>query len=115
MVDDEDIAQRGLIVRHLVLPNRLAGSQESLTWLVREVSPTVAVSIMSQYFPAHRASRMPLLSRTISSAEYSDVARLVDELGLENGWIQEMGASENYLPDFASEGDLFSPTVSKLK
>jgi len=115
MVDDEGIAQRGLIVRHLVLPNRLAGSQDSLTWLVHEVSPAVTVSIMSQYFPAHRASRIPLLSRAISSAEYSEVARLVDELGLENGWVQEMGASGNYLPDFASEGDPFSPTVSKLK
>ncbi|MFC1974629.1 radical SAM protein, partial [Chloroflexota bacterium] len=65
MVDGEGVAQRGLIVRHLILPNRLAGSQESLTWLVREVSPTVTVSIMSQYFPAHRASKIPFLSRTV--------------------------------------------------
>jgi putative pyruvate formate lyase activating enzyme len=115
VVDDEGIAQRGLIVRHLVLPKRLAGSQDSLTWLTHEVSPTVTISIMSQYFPAHRASRIPLLSRTISSAEYLEVVRLVDELNLENGWIQKMGAAENYLPDFASESDPFSLTVSKLK
>jgi len=111
----QGIAQRGLIIRHLVLPNRLAGSQDSLTWLVREVSPKVTVSIMSQYFPAHRASRIPLLSRTISSAEYSEVARLVDELGLENGWLQEMGASKDYLPDFACETNPFSFKVGKLK
>jgi len=115
VVDDDGIAQRGLIVRHLVLPNRLAGSQDSLTWLVREVSPKVTVSIMSQYFPAHRASRIPLLSRTISSAEYSEVARLVDELGLENGWVQEIGASKDYLPDFACETNPFSFKVGKLK
>jgi len=115
VVDDDGIAQRGLIIRHLVLPNRLAGSQDSLTWLVREVSPKVTVSIMSQYFPAHRASRIPLLSRTISSAEYSEVARLVDELGLENGWLQEMGASKDYLPDFACETNPFSFKVGKLK
>ncbi len=114
VVDDDGIAQRGLIVRHLILPNRLAGSQDSLTWLVQEISPKVAVSIMSQYFPAHRASRIPLLSRTILSAEYSEVTRLIDELSLVNGWIQEMGASKNYLPDFASEGAPFSLKVSKL-
>jgi putative pyruvate formate lyase activating enzyme len=115
VVNDEGIAQKGLIVRHLILPNRLAGSRDSLTWLVNEVSPRVTVSIMSQYFPAHRASRIPILSRVISSAEYSEVIWLMDELGFENGWLQEMGASENYLPDFASEGDPFSPTMSKLK
>ena len=115
VVAGEGVAQRGLIVRHLVLPNRLAGSQDSLAWLVHEVSPTVTVSIMSQYFPTRRASRIPLLSRAISSAEYSEVTRLVGELSLENGWLQEMGASEEYLPDFASEGDPFSSTVSRLK
>ena len=114
VVDNTGIAQRGLMVRHLILPNRLAGSQDSLTWLVQEISPEVTVSIMSQYFPTHRASRIPVLSRTISSAEYSDVTRLVEELGLENGWIQGMDASKNYLPDFASEDAPFSLKVSKL-
>ena len=107
VVDDEGIAQRGLIVRHLVLPNRLAGSRDSLTWLAHEVSPAVAVSIMAQYSPVHRASQIPLLSRTISPAEYSEVARLVGELNLENGWLQEMDASKNYLPDFSSQDDPF--------
>ena len=57
VVDDEGIAQKGLIVRHLILPNGIAGSEESLSWLVKEVSPRVAVSIMSQYYPAHRACK----------------------------------------------------------
>ncbi len=103
VVDDEGIAQKGLIVRHLILPNRLAGSQDSLIWLVREVSPTVTVSIMSQYFPAHRAGQAPLLDRTISFSERTEVIGLLDKLGIENGWVQEMGASENYLPDFAGK------------
>ena len=115
VVDESGLAQKGLIVRHLILPNRLAGSQESLTWLVGEVSPTVTVSLMSQYFPAHRAARIPLLSRIISAAEYSEVIRLVDELGLDNGWVQEMGASENYLPDFERQGQPFLSTVENLK
>ncbi len=114
-VDGEGIARRGLIVRHLILPNGFAGSRESLAWLAGEVSPTVTVSIMSQYFPAHRAQRIPLLSRKISASEYSEVVKLIDELGLENGWIQEMGAAEDYLPDFQREGNPFSPTVSQLE
>ena len=114
VLDEAGLAQRGLIVRHLVLPNGLAGSQESLTWLAEEVSPAVAVSIMSQYFPAHRAPLIPSLSRTLSASEYSEVIALIDRLGLENGWLQEMGASDNYLPDFEREGHPFSPTVTSL-
>ncbi len=107
IVDESGLAQKGLIVRHLVLPNRLAGSGESLTWLVNEVSPAVTVSIMSQYFPAHRASQISLLARTISASEYSEVIKLVDELGLENGWVQEMGTQEDYLPDFERKAHPF--------
>ncbi|MDP3879268.1 MAG: radical SAM protein [Dehalococcoidales bacterium] len=103
VLDGAGLAQRGLIVRHLILPNGLAGSEESLTWLAEEVSPAVTVSIMAQYFPAHRAGRIPLLSRTISAAEYAEVVKLVNRLGLENGWLQELGASGNYVPDFARQ------------
>ena len=115
VLDEFGLAQRGLIVRHLVLPNRLAGSGESLTWLVNEVSPAVTVSIMSQYFPAHRAPQIPLLARTISAAEYAEVIKLVAELGLENGWVQEMGAQENYLPDFEHKADPFLSTADTVE
>jgi len=108
VVNESGVARSGLIVRHLILPNRIADSEESLTWLVREVSPAVTVSIMSQYYPSHKAQRISLLSRTISEAEYEEVLRLLDEVGLENGWVQEMGAAENYLPDFDREGHPFS-------
>lgn len=110
MVDEFGLAQRGLIVRHLILPHGLAGSEESLTWIASELSPTVTVSIMAQYSPLHRAQRIPPLSRTISMAEYEMVLQLLSDLELENGWVQEMGASENYLPDFEQEGHPFSPT-----
>jgi putative pyruvate formate lyase activating enzyme len=108
VVDESGVAQRGLIVRHLILPNMIAGSEESLPWLAREVSPKVTVSIMAQYYPAHDAHLKRLLSRTISQAEYDEVLKLLDEVGLENGWVQEMGAAENYLPDFEREGHPFS-------
>ena len=106
VVDDEGIARRGLIVRHLILPNGIAGSEESLGWLVREVSPEVTVSIMSQYYPAHRAQkvrRYPELSRKITPEEYEEVTALVERLGIVNGWVQEMTSAENYRPDFSKE------------
>ena len=95
-------------MRHLILPNGLAGSEDSLAWLAGEISPTVTVSIMSQYSPLHRAPRIPLLARTILVSEHEAVLELLDEVGLENGWVQEMGAAENYLPDFEREGHPFS-------
>ena len=115
VLNEAGLAQRGLIVRHLILPNGLAGSQDSLTWLVSEVSPTVTVSIMSQYFPAHRASRVPSLSRIISSEECDEVIALVERLGIGNGWMQEMGTSQNYLPDFSRQGYPFPATEDVKK
>jgi putative pyruvate formate lyase activating enzyme len=108
VLDEGGLARKGLIVRHLVLPNQLAGSEESLTWLAEEVSPAVTVSIMSQYYPSHRALRIPALSRTLTTAEYAGVLRLVERLGMENGWVQEMGSSTNYLPDFSRDEHPFS-------
>src|SRR4030042_1236761 len=108
VVDESGVAQRGLIVRHLILPNRIAGSAESLRWLAREVSPTVAVAVMAQYHPSHRAGKHPLLSRTITEAEYEEVARLLEEVGLENGLGQQMGAAGNNPPDLDKEGHPFT-------
>jgi putative pyruvate formate lyase activating enzyme len=107
IADENGIAQRGLIVRHLILPGGLAGSEESLTWLTKEVSSDVNLSLMAQYYPAHNAARFPVLSRGITEAEYNEVVDLLDKLGIENGWIQEMSAPDNYQPDFERESHPF--------
>ncbi|MBI2850805.1 MAG: radical SAM protein [Chloroflexi bacterium] len=112
VTDKNGIAQKGLIVRHLILPNGLAGSRESLTWLAQEISPEVTVSIMSQYYPTYRATGISPLSRKITRLEYSEVVDVVNRLGLENGWLQEMDSSENYLPDFERDGHPFEPVVN---
>jgi putative pyruvate formate lyase activating enzyme len=103
MIDSDGIAQKGLIVRHLILPNDIAGSAESLEWLVKMVSPKVAVSIMSQYYPAHRAYKYEEINRKITPQEYQQVVDLVENLGIENGWLQDMDSSETYRPDFTDE------------
>jgi len=106
-VGEDGLALRGLIVRHLILPNDIAGSRDSLSWLAQEVSPDVTVSIMSQYYPTHRASRVPLLSRKISASEYATVMELLEGFRLENGWVQELESADNYQPDFEKEGHPF--------
>ena len=113
VVNESGIAQRGLIVRHLILPNSLAGSRESLTWLAHEISPDVTVSIMAQYYPTHHAPKILSLARKITQAEYNEVVDLVNSLGLENGWLQEIGSSENYRPDFEREGHPFEPATDR--
>ncbi|MDD5126898.1 MAG: radical SAM protein [Dehalococcoidales bacterium] len=107
VLDDEGIAQQGVIVRHLILPNRRAGSRESLTWLAEEVSPTITLSVMSQYYPANRAAQYPELARTITYDEYTEVVELLEKLGMDNGWLQEMDAPINYRPDFKTPGHPF--------
>jgi putative pyruvate formate lyase activating enzyme len=108
LVTGEDgLAQKGLIVRHLILPNEIAGSADSLKWLAERISRNTTVSIMAQYYPSHLAVNDPRLSRKISANEYNQVISLIEELGLENGWLQEMDAAEFYLPDFDNKGHPF--------
>lgn len=108
VMDENGIARRGLIVRHLILPDKTAGSKESITWLAEELTPQVCVSIMAQYYPAHHAARFPSLSRGITKIEYDDVVNLLDKLGMENGWIQDMSAPDSYRPDFERKNHPFN-------
>ncbi|MBN1693067.1 MAG: radical SAM protein [Dehalococcoidales bacterium] len=103
IMDRDGIAQKGLIIRHLILPNGIAGSEDSLRWLVEEVSPRVAVSIMSQYYPTHRAYKYKELNRKILPQEYQEVVDIAERLGIENGWLQGMASTQSYRPDFTDE------------
>jgi putative pyruvate formate lyase activating enzyme len=106
-LDGDDISRRGVIVRHLILPENIAGSAGSLKWLAEDVSTEITISLMSQYHPTHHATLFPEINRHISQAEYDDVMQALDESGLENGWVQDMDAPQNYLPDFDKEGHPF--------
>jgi len=111
IVDSSGMAERGLIVRHLILPNNLAGSRESLTWLAQEVSPNVTISLMSQYHPTHKAYNYPQLSRSINISEHEEALRVMAEAGLAEGWAQDMASHKHYLPDFEREGHPFNLEV----
>ena len=100
IVDEEGLLRRGLIIRHLVLPNDIAGSKETLRWIRGRFGPRVTLSLMAQYAPAHRARLLPLLNRTVRRGEYERVIDFLGRLEMEEGWAQEFESASYYLPEF---------------
>jgi len=88
-IDKEGIAVSGLLVRHLVLPHNLAGTDKVLKWIAGKLSKETYISLMAQYFPAFQASDYPELSRRINHGEYRKARDAFERCGLKNGWIQE--------------------------
>jgi putative pyruvate formate lyase activating enzyme len=83
VLDSEGIAQRGLLVRHLVLPNDLAGTSEVVRFLAEEISVNTYINLMDQYRPAYKAASDPLLNRPITSGEYKTALELAQKAGLQ--------------------------------
>jgi putative pyruvate formate lyase activating enzyme len=106
-VDKRGTAQKGVIVRHLVLPNDLAETREVIRLLANEVSPDITISLMAQYHPSYRAGEYPLLSRPVTFNEYSKALGYLDQFKLSSGFSQQMNAPEYYLPDFYKEDHPF--------
>ncbi len=88
-MNQEGVAQRGLLVRHLVLPGALENTERVLSTLAQELGPHTHVSLMSQYLPIWDAGRCPELRRRITRAEYLAALDMLDRYGLHNGWVQE--------------------------
>jgi putative pyruvate formate lyase activating enzyme len=87
-ITDDGIAVRGLLVRHLVLPNNLSGTEQVLKFLAERVSADTYVSLMRQYFPAFHAVKINELQRPLTSAEYESAVKMLNKLGMEEGWVQ---------------------------
>jgi len=87
-LDENGIAKQGLIIRHLILPGKLSGTEEVLKFISEEISPKTHISFMSQYFPAHKAAEDPVINRRLTTEEYETACSLLERYGLENGWIQ---------------------------
>lgn len=101
--DARGVARRGMLVRHLVLPNGLADSEQVMETLAEicGTDPGPAISLMAQYWPAHRADRYPLLARRIHAGEYRRAVERAVGLGFEDLLIQDrLLAPESYQPDF---------------
>ncbi|CAN5875266.1 radical SAM protein [soil metagenome] len=106
VLGEDGLLKRGLIIRLLVLPNDIGGVRESLEWIRDALSPSVAVSLMAQYYPTNQAATNPrhiLLSRRITESEWLRAVSALAEMGIEAGWMQEFdGAAYYYRPDFTN-------------
>ncbi len=109
---DDGTLIRGLVIRLLVLPNGLADIEQSLQFIHDELSPDVAVSLMSQYYPTHRVLKShgyALLARKINAAEWHRALVAMERLGMESGWLQDWEeAPDCYRPDFNDRCQAFS-------
>lgn len=100
LVYDGDVVVRGLIIRHLILPNDLSDTEKVFKFIAEELSPKVHISLMSQYYPTNKAYKDILIDRALRSSEYDKALQLLDKYCLHNGWIQEMESAHNYKPHF---------------
>src|ERR1700752_176975 len=109
--NEEGLLRRGLVIRLLVLPNDVGSVRESIEWIRDELSPRVAISLMTQYYPTHHAEtnqRYILLSCRIRESEWMKATAALEELGMSEGWVQEYdGASYYYRPDFTDSDQPF--------
>ncbi|MFW8600434.1 radical SAM protein [Desulfobacterota bacterium M19] len=97
--DENGIARRGLLVRHLVLPGHLTNSRECLR-LLKNLSSDITLSIMSQYAPCHLAHEFPEINRPLTPAEYDEITDYALDLGLEHAFVQDMSSQGCLMPDF---------------
>lgn len=97
---DNNYTESGLIIRHLVIPGYVENSIEILKFIAEEISEKVSISLMSQYTPIYNAASNPEINCKLNKSEYEIVLKTLDELNLENGWVQALESSDYYLPDF---------------
>ena len=100
VLDLEGRAERGLIIRHLVLPENIAGTHDTLLWLRDNLPRDITLSLMAQYIPLHKSNEFPLLNKVITTDEYEEVIDCAWSLGFENVFIQQMSSREVGAPDF---------------
>ena len=106
-MDAQGVAYKGLLVRHLVLPDNLARTDQMLVWLREKFGAGLYLSLMAQYHPSHQVKQFnpefqafPGLFRPLSIREYEKATNLALDLGLEKSFVQDLEAAANYLPDF---------------
>jgi putative pyruvate formate lyase activating enzyme len=107
VLNEDELAKQGVLVRHLLLPEDLAGTWETLCFIALELSPSVPLSLMSQYRPVHKAMNRPQLDREITPEEYDQAITMARELGFENLYLQSMETTLHNLPDFDNTDDPF--------
>lgn len=99
--NDEGIIQKGVIIRHLVLPNHIQNTKNILKWIKENLNEGVYVSVMAQYFPTYKAKEIEGLDRKLTNKEYKEVEKYLYSLDIENGYMQDLGKhEEEFVPCF---------------
>lgn len=99
--NEDGIIQKGIIIRHLVLPNHILNTKHILKWIKENMPQDIYVSVMAQYFPTFKAKEDNLLNRKLTKKEYKEIENYLYTLDLKNGYIQELGKhEEEYVPKF---------------
>ena len=102
--DENGIMQKGVIVRHLMLPGLLFDSKKIIDYLYNTYKDKIWISIMNQYTPLEHVKKYPELDRCISSEYYNHLVDYAAELGVTNAFIQEGGTvGESYIPEFSGD------------
>ena len=111
---ENGLMKKGLIVRHLVLPNFTNDSKEVLDWIQQNLGTDTIVSIMNQYVPMYNACKNPLINRKLKPIEYKRVVNYALSLSLENAYIQDSdSASASFTPSFGDNNNLLSKLLQK--
>ena len=100
--DDNGLMKKGVIIRHLILPNHIQNTKQVLKYIKNNYGKNVYISIMAQYFPEHDACKYEDLNRKITKEEYDEVSKFVDLCGFTNGFIQDFSDEDEhkYVPNF---------------
>ena len=101
--NENGIAERGMLIRHLVLPGYADESKKLLRVIAEELSPGISISLMSQYHPTSQVKDHPIINRRLYNEEYLSVVKEMERLGFRNGWLQDPDSYNNYLPDFSKD------------
>lgn len=99
-LDNRDMIKKGLIIRHLVLPNNIENSKQILKWLKDNINKDVYISVMTQYFPTYNATEYPEINRKLTKEEYKEIEDYIYELNIKNGYMQDYSEEdeEEYVP-----------------
>ncbi len=101
VLDKNGLIKKGVIIRHLILPNNIDNTKLVLKWVKDTFNDNVFLSLMAQYFPTNKANMYKELNRKITQEEYNEIEEYLYSLNIENGYIQELGEhEEEYVPDF---------------
>lgn len=99
--DENGLLKKGMIIRHLVLPNNIQNSKNVLKWIKDNMPNDITISLMAQYFPTYKACEDKEINRKLTKQEYEEIENYLYELGIENGYMQELEEDEEkYVPKF---------------